>query len=290
MRKVAIITDSNSGISQDQAKSLNITVLPMPFTINAEEHFEETTMSHEQFYEHLKNNANVSTSQPSEYMLTELWEDLLKEYDEILHIPMSSGLSRSCENAKNYAERYKGKVYVVDNKRISVTLKESVFQAIEMVKQGKKGKEIKEILEKESAKNSIYITMGVLKYLKKGGRISPAAALLGDVLKLKPILSSTGDKFEKFNMALSLGQAKKKMISQVKNELDSVYKDAYDSGKIAIYVAHTENFLEAEKFAEEVKREFPKAVFRSVDKLSLSVACHIGPGALALAYSVNNLL
>ncbi|MBO5884561.1 MAG: DegV family protein [Clostridia bacterium] len=283
MSKIRIVTDSNSGILQSQAKEFGIYVIPMPFTINGEEYLEEITISQEEFYNHLASGADVKTSQPSQYYLEELWDQELNEYDEILYIPMSSGLSATCKNAKNYAEKYQGKVQVVDNLGISVTQKESVFRAIELVKQGKNAKEIKELLEQSKKVASIYITMGVLKYLKKGGRITPAAALLGDLLKLKPILSSRGGSFEKFAVAMSMIQAKKKILQQIKKELETEFLQEYEQGNICVSVAHTQNEQEAQKFKEEIQKEFPNLEFHFVDPLALSVSCHIGPGALAVA-------
>jgi len=290
MSKTIIVTDSNSGILQEEGKNLGVYVIPMPFTINDEEYLEEISISQEKFYEFLKQNADVKTSQPSEYYLEELWTELLKNNDELLYIPMSSGLSGTCENAKRYAENFNGKVYVVDNKRISVTQKESVMEAVELVKQGKSAKEIQEYLESTANKTSIYIMMGVLKYLKKGGRISATAAALGSMLNVKPILSSRGDSFEKFALVLSAIQGKKKMLQKIKSELETEFKEEYDKGAMTISVAHTQNAVEAEKFKQEILKEFPKLTFRFVDPLSLSVSCHIGPGALAAAISVNNYL
>lgn len=288
MNKLMIITDSNSGILQSEAKELGIFVIPMPFTINDEEYLEEITISQEQFYGFLQKDADVKTSQPSEFYLEELWDELLKENEELIYIPMSSGLSGTCENAKRYAEKYNGRVEVVDNQRISVTQKESVFEAISLAKQGKSAKEIKDYLEETKNKNSIYIMMGVLKYLKKGGRISPAAAALGAMLNVKPILSSRGGSFEKFALVLSGAQGKKKMIQKIKAELETEFKEEYDAGKMFVSVAHTQNEAEALKFKEEILKELPKLGFHFVDPLSLSVSCHIGPGALAIAISVNN--
>lgn len=290
MKKLMIITDSNSGILQNEARELGIHVLPMPFTIDDEEYFEEITISQEKFYEYLKANADVKTSQPSEYQVEELWDECLKEYDEILHIPMSSGLSGTCGNAIRYAEKYKGRVEVVDNQRISVTLKESVMEAIALAKQGKSAKEIKEYLEETKSKSSIYIMMGMLKYLKKGGRISPAAAALGAMLNVKPVLASRGGNFEKYALVLSAAQGKKKMLQKIKAELETEFKEEYDQGKMCISVAHTQNEAEALKFKDEIIKEFPLLKFHFVDPLSLSVSCHIGPGALALALSVNNFM
>lgn len=288
MNKLMIITDSNSGILQAEADQLGIKVVPMPFTINGEEYFEEISMSQEEFYKRLDENADVKTSQPSHAMLESLWTDLLKDYEEILYIPMSSGLSATCEMAKKYAQKYDGKVFVVDNTRISVAQKVSVFEAIALRDMGKGANEIKNYLEGSKEKVSIYITMGVLKYLKKGGRISPAAAMLGDMLNVKPILSSRGGAFEKFSAVLSLNQAKKKMMQKVESELETEFKDDYDSGKMVVSVAHTQNEAEALKFRDEIIAKFPKLQFMFVDPLSLSVACHIGPGALAICICVKN--
>ena len=290
MSKLKIITDSNSGILQSEAKELGILVLPMPFTINGEEYLEEISISQADFYKHLEHDADVKTSQPSQYTLEELWDNTLKDYDEILYIPMSSGLSKSCENAKNYAEKYEGKVQVVDNMRISVTQKESVMEAIELAKKGKSAKVIKEYLEETKDKSSIYIMTGTLKYLKKGGRISTAAATLGAMLNVKPVLSSRGDKFEKFALVLSPAQAKKKIIQKIKSELDTEFAKEYKQGKMMISVAHTQNEAEALKFKEQIIKEIPNIQFRFCDPLSLSVSCHIGPGALATAISINNQL
>ncbi len=288
MRKVKIITDSNSGILQAEAKKLGIFVIPMPFTVNMEEYLEEISITQDEFYEKLALDAEVTTSQPSRYYLEELWEENLKDAEEILYIPMTSGLSKTCENAKNYAEKFNGRVQVVDNKRISVVLKSSIFEAIEYANQGLSAKEIKEKLESDKDKSSIYITMGVLKYLKKGGRISPAAAALGSMLKVKPILYSRGENFEKFAVALSLGQAKKKMLEQIIKELNGEFKEDYLAGKMVISVAHTQNEKEALKLKEEILRTIPNVKFRFVDPLSLSVSCHIGPGALAIAICKHN--
>ena len=288
MSKIRIITDSNSGILQSEAEQLNITVIPMPFTINNEEFLEEITIDQNKFYEYLKTDADVKTSQPSQYYLENLWNEILKNYDEILYIPMSSGLSATCSNAIRYAENFKGKVTVVDNKRISVTQKESVLEAIELCKQGKSVKDIKDYLENTKAKNSIYITLGTLKYIKKGGRINPAVATIGSLLKVKPILCSRGEKFDKFSMSMSLSQAKKKMIEKIKSELENEFQEEYKQGKMVISVAHTQNETEALKFKDEILEAIPNIRFRFIDPLSLSVACHIGPGALAIAICVNN--
>lgn len=209
MGKVAIVTDSNSGITQSQAKELGISVLPMPFYINDELFYEDFTLTQEEFYQKLEEEANISTSQPSPAEVMELWEKLLEENEEIVHIPMSSGLSNSCETAMVLAQEYHGRVHVVNNQRISVTQRQSVLDAMNLANAGKTGAEIREILEKEAHESSIYITLETLKYLKKGGRITPAAAALGTVLNLKPVLQIQGDKLDAFSKARGKKKSKK---------------------------------------------------------------------------------
>lgn len=287
MEKVRIITDSNSGILQSQAQELGIFVIPMPFMIDEEEYEEEISISQEKFYQLLASDPTISTSCPAPGYLTNLWDEQLKEYDSIVYIPMSSGLSSTCDTSKRLAQEYNGKVQVVDNERISVTQKMSVYEAIALAKEGKSALEIREYLEASKDKASIYICVDTLKYLKKGGRISATAAALGTMLRIKPILSSRGGRFEKTAVAMSMGQAKKRMMQQIKHELENEFKEEYSQGKMTLYIAHTQNEAEALRFKEEVEREFAMPV-KFVDPLSLSVSCHIGPGALALAMSVNN--
>lgn len=289
MSKIKIITDSNSGLLQKEGEELGVFVIPMPFTIDGEEYLEELTISQEKFYEFLEKNAEVTTSQPSRYYLQELWDEFLKEYDEIVYIPMSSGLSGTCANATALSQEYNGKVEVVDNHRISVTQKMSVVEAVKLAEQGKSAKEIKEYLENEKNNSAIYICMGTLKYLKKGGRITATAAALGSLLRIKPVLSSDGGNFEKFAIALNFGQAKKKMLAQVKSDLETKFKELYDSGNMVVSVAHTQNEVEANKFKQEILNEFPNLEFNWVNPLSLSVSCHIGPGALAVAIYSNTV-
>ncbi len=288
MKKVTILTDSNSGITQEEGKALGIRVLPMPFTINDEEYLEDINMTQEKFFEFLEKDADVKTSQPSQISLEEIWDEILQTSDELVYIPMSSGLSGTCENAKVYAQKYDGRVQVVDNLRISISQKMSVWEAIEMAKMGMSAKEIKEFLEKTKAKSSIYIVMGVLKYLKKGGRISPAAAALGDMLKLKPVLYSRGKSFEKFATTMSLTQAKKKILQKFRSELEGEFSDEYAKGQMVFGIAHTQFKEEALKFKEEIEKEFPNMKVVMVDNLSLSVACHIGPGSLGVGIFANH--
>lgn len=284
MRKIAIVTDSNSGITQDEGRKLGISVLPMPFYINEVMYLEGVTLSQEEFYERLKKDEPISTSQPNPGEVCGLWDTLLKEYDEIVHISMSSGLSASCETAMGLARDYDGKVQVVDNQRISVTQKQSVMDALTLVQAGKSAAEIREILEAESRESSIYITLETLKYLKKGGRITPAAAAIGTVLNLKPVLQIQGDKLDAYSKVRGKKQAKRVMLKAMKEDFDSRFAEYAKRGEMCLEMAYTGNQEEAEEFKKEVQEMFPDYEIQ-MDPLSLSVACHIGYGALAVACS-----
>lgn len=287
MNDVLILTDSNSGILQEEGKNLGVYVIPMPFTVNGNEYLEEITMSQDEFFKALEQDADVKTSQPSEFYLEDLWTQLLKDNKEIIYIPMSSGLSGTCQNARRYAEKFNGRVHVVDNKRISITQKMSVYEAAEMAKRGKSVAEILEYLDATKKKASIYIIMGMLKYLKKGGRITPAAAALGDMLKLKPILSTRGDSFDKFAITMAFGQAKKKVFQKMRSELETEFKEEYEQGKMVFSIAHTRIPEEAQRCKAEIEREFPGMKVMFVDNLSLSVSCHIGPGSLGIGLMID---
>lgn len=287
--KTAIVTDSNSGITQQEAKLSGIAVVPMPVLIDGGLFFEDLTLSQEQFYDKLKSDVSVSTSQPTPFDVGEIWDGVLKEYDELVYIPMSSGLSETCHTLQHFAEseeRFKGKVYVVDNQRISVTQRQSVTDALKLAEEGKSGKEIADWLIATKAQSSIYIMVDTLKYLKKGGRLTPAVAAIGTLLKIKPVLQIQGYKLDQYARPRKLSDAKAVMLNAMKKDFDTRFKDIVESGKMTISVAHTENAEEAEKFKQEVIETFPYAEFKFVDPLSLSVSCHIGPGALALACSV----
>ena len=281
--KIAIVTDSNSGITQAQATSYkDCFVLPMPFMIDDEEYFEDINLTQEEFYQKLTENAEISTSQPAIGAVTELWEKLLKDYDEIVHIPMSSGLSMSCETAKNFAKDFEGRVQVVDNKRISVTQKQSILDAIKLAQEGKNAREIKRILEETSMDSSIYIMVSTLKYLKKGGRITPGAAAIGTLLNIKPVLQIQGGKLDTYTKVMNEKVARVKMIEAIKKDLENRFKEYVEKGQMTLCVAHTNCPAKAEAFAEIVRAEIPNIPVTMVDPLSLSVACHIGSGSLAL--------
>ena len=282
MSNIAVITDSNSGITQQQAEELGIFVLPMPFMIDGEEYFEGINLTVEEFFEKLKSDKEISTSQPTPESVLSLWDRLLNEgYDEIVHIPMSSGLSSSCQTAIVLADDYDGRVQVVNNQRISVTQRQSVLDAIHLAEAGKSAVEIREILEKEKLEASIYIMLDTLTYLKRGGRITPAAAVLGNLLRLKPVLQIQGEKLDAFAKARTAKQGKSIMIEAMKKDIHDRFHDN-ENGDIAIEIAHTENLEAAMELKKELEQVFPGTDIY-VDHLSLSVSCHIGPGSLAIA-------
>lgn len=281
MSKIAIITDSNSGLSQKEAKEMGIFVLPMPFLINEKEYLDGVNLFPDQFYEFLKEDADVSTSQPSPESIMKLWDEVLKEYDEIVHIPMSSGLSGSCQTAMMLADDYDGKVQVVNNQRISITQISSILDAQRLIAAGKTAAEVKAVLEEEALQASIYITVTTLKYLKKGGRITPAAAALGTMLRLKPVLQIQGEKLDSFAKVRTMNAAKRTMIDAIRSDLEN----RFAGQPMRIDVAHTNNKEAVAEFAKELEAELPGYQIQRTDELSLSVACHIGDGSLAVACS-----
>ena len=284
MNKIAIMTDSNSGITRKEAEVLRIRVLPMPFLIDGETFFEEISLTQEQFYERLAQDVDISTSQPSPEDVTKAWEELLEENESIVYIPMSSGLSGSCQTAIMLADDYEGKVQVVDNQRISVTQRQSVLDAIELAKEGKTAVQIKEILEANKFESSIYIMLDTLKYLKKGGRITPAAAALGSALRLKPVLQIQGEKLDAFSIARTKKQGVSKMLAAIEEDIKTRFGGLDNMENIHMEVAHTVNEEAALELVEMIKERFG---VETVDMypLSLSISCHIGAGSLAVACS-----
>lgn len=282
MSKVAIVTDSNSGITQVAGKEMGVFVLPMPFMIGDETFYEDISLTQEEFYERLASGANISTSQPSPESVMELWDKVLSEYDELVHIPMSSGLSGSCQSAIMLSEDYDGKVQVVNNQRISVTQRQSCLDALALAEKGMSAKEIKDFLEADKFNSSIYIMLDTLYYLKKGGRITPAAAALGTILKLKPVLQIQGEKLDAFAKARTTAQGKSIMINAIKSDIENRFGGLTEDKHIWLEIAHTANREAAEAYKQEILEVFPGYDIH-IDPLSLSVACHIGPGALAFA-------
>lgn len=279
MSKVAIVTDSNSGITQAKGKEMGIFVLPMPFFINGELFLEDITLTQEEFYKRLGEDADISTSQPSPGDVMDLWDKALEEYDELVHIPMSSGLSSSCETAVSLAEDYGGRVQVVNNQRISVTQERSVLDAMELRDAGKSAAEIKEILEREKFESTIYITVDTLKYLKKGGRITPAAAALGTVLNLKPVLQIQGEKLDAFAKVRGWKAAKRTMLQAIETDIKERF--AGKESQLILGMAYTCGKEEAAEWKAEIHSRFPEYEIME-NPLSLSIACHIGAGAMAV--------
>lgn len=280
-KKIAVVTDSNSGITQKQAQEMGLYVLPMPFMINNETYFEDITLSQAEFYERLASGVDVVTSQPSPDSVMKLWDELLQTYDEIVHIPMSSGLSGSCQSALMLAADYEGRVQVVNNQRISVTQRQSALDAMELAVKGMDAAQIKQFLEDDKFNSSIYIMLDTLYYLKKGGRITPAAAALGTILRLKPVLQIQGDKLDAFAKARTVSQGKSIMINAVRNDMEKRF-GGVNKDNIWLQIAYTYDLDAAKQLRDEVAAQFPGFAIH-MDPLSLSIACHIGPGSLAVA-------
>lgn len=284
MSKIAIITDSNSGINFEAGKEIGVRVLPMPFLIDGKTYYEEISLSQTEFFEKLESDVDISTSQPSPESVMKIWDEALEEADEVVYIPMSSGLSSSCHTALMLADDYEGKVQVVDNQRISVTQRQSVLDALELAKRGLTAAQIKEKLERVKFESSIYIMLDTLKYLNKGGRITPAAAALGSALRLKPVLTIQGEKLDAFAIAKTKKQGVKKMLSAIEDDINSRFGGVDHMENIHMEIAHTKNPEAAEELRQQIIEKFG---VKQVDlyPLSLSIACHIGPGSLAVACS-----
>ena len=277
--KIAIVTDTNSGITQEEAKKLGIYLIALPFFINDNTYYEGITLSQEEFFKKLEADKNISTSQPSPGTVIELWDNLLKDYDYdyILHIPMSSGLSSSMETARMLSSDYEGKVLVVDNKRISVTFRQSILDALYLIEKGLSAKEIQEILEKEALESIIYVTVDTLKYLEKGGRITPAVAALGSMFNIKPVLLIDGGKLDTYKKVRGLKSAQKAMIEAIKNDIENRFKGT----DYLIQTAYSGDLEQGKKWNETVKQAFPEHDVYN-DVLPMSICCHVGPGALGI--------
>ena len=283
MSKIAVITDSNAHITPQEAEKLGISVVPMPFMIGDETFYEGITLSREEFYEKMESGANIATSQPSPSDVMKIWDEALKTHDEVVYIPMSSGLSGSCQSARMLADDYDGKVQVVNNQRISVTQKRSVLDALEMAEMGMSAAEIREELEHVKYESSIYIMLDTLYYLKKGGRITPAAAAVGTLLRIKPVLQIKGERLDAFSKARTMNQGKNIMINAMKHDIETLYGGT-DKENVWLYAVHGNVPDQFAEFSQEVRAAFPAFKVQD-DVLSLSIACHIGPGALAIACS-----
>lgn len=283
--RIAIVTDSNSGITQGMARELGIWVVPMPFMVEGEFFEEEINFTQEEFYSRLEEDSDISTSQPSPEGVMKLWEELLETHDEVVHIPMSAALSGSCQTALVLSEDYEGRVQVVNNLRVSVTQKQAVYDALTLVGQGLSAVEIREVLEQTRLDASIYVTVDTLKYLKKGGRITPAAAALGALLKIKPVLQIHGEKLDAFSKARTMKQAKSTMIAAIAHDLEVRFEDP-EAKNSRLHVAYSCGAEAAQELVEELRQIYPQHDIIA-DRLPLSLVCHTGPGALAIACTKN---
>lgn len=281
MTKIAVVADSNSGYTKEEAMAEGVYLIPMPFYIDGKEYFEGVNLTQEEFYEFLENGAEVSTSQPSPESMIKMWDELLKTYEEVIYLPMSSGLSGTCQTASMLAKDYDGKVLVVDNQRISVPLKHSVQDALVLARAGKSAKEIKAYLERTKFDSVVYITVATLKYLKKGGRITPAAAALGTLLKIKPVLQIRGEKLDSYAKARTMGQAKHLMIEALKKDIDDMFDG--NAEEVHLDIAYTKNREAAMEIKKQLEEAFEGCEVSMIDPLSLSIACHTGEGALGIA-------
>ena len=282
MKKTAIVTDSNAGILPEEAEEKQIFMLPMPFMIDGKDYLENVNLTSGAFYQMMKENKSISTSQPAPGDVLALWDKVLEEYEELVYIPMSSGLSASCQSAYMLSKDYEGRVQVVDNRRISVTQKSAVYDALALAEKGKSASEIRNILELDGDNSSIYIMLDTLYYLKKGGRITPAAAAIGTVLRLKPVLQIQGSLLDAFAKARTINHAKTTMINAVRSDMENRFGGA-DPENCSLFIAHTDNGEMAMQFKAEVEAAFPGFRVDELDPLSLVISCHIGPGSLALA-------
>ncbi len=283
MNRIAIATDSSSGLSRKEAEAMGIYMLPLPFLMDGREYFDGTSLTSEEFYEGLAGGAEVSTSQPAPGDVMSFWDSILEKHDEIVYIPLSSGLSNGCQTAAmlSQEDKYAGKVEVVNNQRVSVTLVSAVRDALALAAAGKTAAEIHRILEEEALQASIYITVATLKYLKKGGRITPAAAALGTILKIKPVLQIQGEKLDAFAKVRTMGAAKRTMVEAIHSDIE----ERFPGRRIRLGVAYTKNLDAALEFKKELEAEFPQAEEIMVGELSPMISCHIGEGSLAVACS-----
>lgn len=282
MPGVAVMTDSNCGFMQEDGEKYGISIIPMPIVIDGTTYYEGLDISQEQFYEKLSGGASVTSSQPSPGDVMDRWDRLLEKYDEIVYIPMSSGLSHSYECAAAFSQEYGGRVHVVDNHRISITQAQSVLDARILVQQGRNGTEIKSILEREALDASIYIAVDTLEYLQKGGRVTPAGAAVGTVLNIKPVLTIQGDKLDAYAKARGMKSAFKTMCRALKGELAGRFRGLQEAGCLCAGIAGT--YMEPallEGWKAEFEREFPGLDVMYMP-LTLSIGCHIGPGGLGV--------
>lgn len=294
--KIALVTDNSGSLTNDEIKKIGITkVIPISFIINGEEYYEGENMSYGEFYRFLSDKkSEISTSQPSIEMIKNEWREILKTHDEIVYIILSSGLSEACNTAINASHdpEFEGRVFVPNNQRVAYMNKMAFYEARHLIDSGKTGREIKEYLEKTKSECGVYIAVNTLKYLKKGGRVTPAAAAIGTLLNIKPILQIHGGKLDAYAKVMSMKQARAKMIAATKKEISERFPDEAKQGKVFIGMAHTDPNLQSQDLKDaiaEVKAAFADFPFFTCDPLPLFIACHTGPGALGIGYCVDRL-
>lgn len=285
-KKIGVMTDSHSSISKEEAKAAGIWVLPMPFYIDDVCYYEDVTLTRDTFYEKLREGCKVSTSQPSPESVMNMWDEMLKEYEQILYIPISSGLSGSCQTAMALAmeEPYEGKVHIVDNGRVATPMHRSVLDAMELIEEGYSAFEVKEMLEAAKSDMTIYIGVSTLEYLKKGGRVKPAVAAIGTILNIKPVLKFDIGTLDIYRKCRGFAMSKKEMLHAMRNDLETKFKDAYEKGEVYLLAASSASAEATEKWIQEIKNAFPDMEVMC-DSLSLGVSCHIGYDGLGIGCS-----
>ena len=286
--KTAVMTDSNSGITPEEGKKIGIYSLPMPVIIEGDVFYEGKNITQEEYYGAMTSGKNVTTSQPSPGDVMDMWDGILKEgYEQVVYIPMSSGLSASCHAAIQLSEEYDGKVQVVDDHRISVTMRESVLEAKWMANQGMTAEEIKKKLEENAYNSSIYIAVDTLEYLKKGGRVTAAGAAIGAVLNIKPVLTIQGEKLDAFTKVRGMKKAELKMLEAIEEDLNTRFADV-DRKQLRLGAAGTFQKQEAaDQWYNMVKDTFENEIDDIYyDSLSFSIGCHVGPNAIGIGISV----
>ena len=296
MAKVALVIDNSGSVTEKEMEELKVAkMLPISFIVNGEEFYENQTMSYGNFYNYLADKkTDVSTSQPSIEIVKEEWRNILKDHDEIVYIILSSGLSEACNTALNasHEEEFENRVFVVNNQRVAFLNKIAMFTARQMIDEGKSGKEIKEYLENTKMDCGVYIAVDTLKYLKKGGRVTPAAAAIGTLLNIKPILQIHGGKLDAFAKVMSMKQAKAKMIQATRREIEERFPEEAKNGQVYIGMAHSYpnvDAVEIKEFETEVREAFSDMPFFTHDPLPLFIVCHTGPNAMAVGYCVDKL-
>lgn len=296
MKKTALVVDNSACLTKEEIEKFNVAkIIPISFIVNGEEYFEGVNMSYTDFYRFLKDKkTDVSTSQPSIEVVKEEWRKILTEYEEIIYILLSSGLSGACNSAINasHEQEFEGRVFVANNQRVAYMNKQSVIEASYLISQGKSAFEIKEYLEQVKSDCGVYIAVDTLKYLKKGGRITPSAAAIGTLLNIKPILQIHGGKLDAYAKQMSMKQARIKMINATRKEVEEKYPNELKEGKVYLGLAHSYPSLDAEEledFEKEVRASFPDIPVFRFDPLPLFIVCHTGPGALAVGYCVDKL-